>query len=78
MIFVIGGNIVIALEDDKKEAFLEFKKIIKNYPHISVKLLKKIYPLGEERILIKEILREIINVLKKKLKVWLEILHQIR
>ena len=50
-------NIVIALEDDKKEAFLEFKKIIKNYPHVSVKLLKKIYPLGEERILIKEIFR---------------------
>lgn len=47
--------VVIAAEDNKKEAVLELKKAIKISKKIKILELKRKYPLGEERLLIKEL-----------------------
>lgn len=44
--------VIIAVEDNKKEAILELKKAIKISKIIEVKELKRKYPLGEERLLV--------------------------
>ena len=49
---------IIAIEDNKKEAFMELRKALKSHVKIQVKVLKRIYPLGEERILIREIFKK--------------------
>lgn len=46
---------VIAIEDNKREAIMELKKALKNQVKIQLNISKSIYPLGEERILIKEL-----------------------
>lgn len=54
-------NVIIAIEDNKKEAILELRKAIKNYLNIQIKTLKRIYPLGEERILIRALFNKEIS-----------------
>lgn len=49
---------IIAIEDNKKEAFMELRKALKSHVKIQVKVLKRIYPLGEERVLIREIFKK--------------------
>lgn len=49
---------IIAIEDNKKEAFMELRKALKSHVKIQIKVLKRIYPLGEERILIREIFKK--------------------
>lgn len=56
LIKVLNINlVVIAVEDNKKEAILELKKVIKISKRIKVVELRKKYPLGEERLLLKEL-----------------------
>ena len=50
-------SVIIAIEDNKKEAFMELRKALKNHIKIQIKVLKRIYPLGEERILIRELFK---------------------
>ena len=55
---LILDTVIIAIEDNKKEAFMELRKVLKNQNKIKIKVLKRMYPLGEERILIKEIFKK--------------------
>lgn len=45
-------SIIIAVEDNKKEAILELKKAIKTNKNIKIIELKRKYPLSEERVLL--------------------------
>ena len=54
-------SVIIAVEDNKKEAILELKKAVKVSKVIEIRELKRKYPLGEERILIEALFHKEIS-----------------
>lgn len=54
-------SVIIAVEDNKKEAILELKKAVKVSKVISVVELKRKYPLGEERLLVEALFHKEIS-----------------
>ncbi len=54
-------SVIIAVEDNKKEAILELKKAVKVSKVIEIRELKRKYPLGEERILVEALFHKEIS-----------------
>jgi Na+-translocating ferredoxin:NAD+ oxidoreductase subunit C len=60
---------IIALKKDKTVLIEVLKKHLNNFPHVTIKLVKDIYPMGWERLLVKRVLKRTYNDLPKEVNV---------